>query len=128
MGGIGKTQLALEFGYRFNLFFPDGVYWVAVPNGIVHEFGKIGTHLGVEPLREERPFDYAIRVHEKFCQLSGSLVIFDNVTDISEFREWYPRGNKSASVILTTRMSPRGFPARVMNLTELDPDSATNCS
>jgi tetratricopeptide (TPR) repeat protein len=124
MAGIGKTQLALAFGYRFNLFFTDGVYWVDVPNGIVHEFGKIGPHLGVKRLQDERPYDYAIRVLEKLGQLREGLIIFDNVTNLTEFREWCPEGSTSCSVILTARISPRGFPTRVMNLTELDPDSA----
>jgi tetratricopeptide (TPR) repeat protein len=124
LAGIGKTQLALTFGYQFNLFFPEGVYWVDATNGIVHEFGKIGSHLGVKRLQDEHPNDYAIRVLEKLNQLRKGLIIFDNVTSFSEFRQWCPTGNTSCCVILTTRLSPRGFPARVMNLTELDSDSA----
>ena len=124
LAGIGKTQLALAFGYRFNLFFPDGVYWIDTPNGMVHEFGKIGPHVGVKRLRDEQPSDYASQVLEKLRILHNGLVIFDNVTNFSEFRQWCPTGNTSCSVILTTRLSPRGFPARVMNLPELDADSA----
>jgi hypothetical protein len=59
LAGIGKTQLALAFAYRFNIFFPEGVYWVDVPSGIVREFGKIGSHLGVVRLQDEHPNDYA---------------------------------------------------------------------
>ena len=124
LAGIGKTQLALAFGYRFNLFFPEGVYWVDVPNGVVHEFGKIGPHLGVKRLRDESPSDYASRVLDKLRLLRKGLIIFDNVTNFSEFHEWCPEGSTSCSVILTTRLSPRGFPIRVMNLIELDPNSA----
>jgi tetratricopeptide (TPR) repeat protein len=124
LAGIGKTQLALAFAYRFNLFFPDGVYWVDVPNGIVHEFGKLGPHLGVVRLQDEHPNDYADRVLDKLRRLRNGLIIFDNVTNFSEFRQWCPEGNTSCSVILTTRLSPRGFSTRVVNLTELDADSA----
>ncbi len=80
--------------------------------------------MGVKRLEDERPYDYAIRVLEKLGQLREGLIIFDNVTDLSELRDWCPKGSTSCSVILTTRMAPRGFPARVMNLIELDPDSA----
>ncbi|MBV5328923.1 MAG: tetratricopeptide repeat protein, partial [Chlorobium sp.] len=124
LAGIGKTELALVFGFRFNLFFPDGVYWVDAPSGIVPEFGIIGPQLGVKQLRDERPSNYANRVLENLRQLREGLIIFDNVANFSEFRQWCPTGLKSCSVILTTRLSPRGFPTRVMNLTELDSASA----
>ena len=124
LAGIGKTELALTFAYRFSLFFSDGVYWIDTPNGIVQEFEKVGVHLGIEKLQEERPLNYAGRVYDKLCQLERGLVVFDNVLDIKEFREWCPVGNRSCAVILTTRKSPRGFPVRVMNLVELDSGSA----
>ncbi|MBN2592118.1 MAG: tetratricopeptide repeat protein, partial [Sedimentisphaerales bacterium] len=124
LAGIGKTHLAITFGYRFNLFFPEGVYWVDAPNGIVLEFGKIGPLLGVKMFRDERPSDYAKRVLEKLCHLRKGLIIFDNVTDFVEFRQWCPKGNTSCAVFLTTRLSPRGFPAWAMNLIELDAKSA----
>jgi tetratricopeptide (TPR) repeat protein len=125
LGGIGKTDLALTFAYRFNLFFHEGVYWVDALNGIVPAYcNQVGPHLGVERFRDERPGDYATRVLEKLRLLRDGLIVFDNVTDFSEFRQWCPTGNRSCSVILTTRLSPRGFATRVINLTELDADSA----
>ena len=124
LAGIGKTQLALEFAHRFNVFFSHGVYWVDMPNGIVQEFEKIGKELGIERLLEERPLEYANRVKERLSELNEGLVIFDNVTDIGEFRKWYPHGNRSCSVVLTTRKSPRGFAVRVMNLIDLDEEAA----
>ena len=124
LAGIGKTQLALTFGYRFNLLFSDGVYWLDTPNGIVQEFEKIGSHLKIKRLKEERPLEYATRVYNRLCRLDKGLVIFDNIIDLKEFRKWCPVGSGSCSVILTTRKSPRGFAVRVMNLTEIDADSA----
>ncbi|MBD3337980.1 MAG: tetratricopeptide repeat protein, partial [Candidatus Lokiarchaeota archaeon] len=124
LAGIGKTQLSVAFAYRFNLFFTDGVFWIDTPNGIVQEYGKIGKHLRTTKYRDERPSDFAVRVKEKFSLLSNALLIFDNVVNFNEFREWCPGGNKSCSVIFTTRKSPRSFPVRVINLPELDEESA----
>jgi tetratricopeptide (TPR) repeat protein len=124
LAGIGKTHLALTFAHRFNLFFPDGVFWIHTPNGIVQELGKIGSFLQVKKLREEHPRDYARKVHSRLCHLRNGLLIFDNVSDFSEFQEWCPKGNQSCSVILTTRKKPRGFAVKVMSLTELDVETA----
>ena len=122
--GIGKTHLALAFGYRFNLFYSDGVYWADAQIGIVDEYGRIGHQIHVKRFRDEHPRDYAVRVREKLCQLPNGLIIFDNVTDFTEFREWYPQGAQSCSVILTSRMPPRGIHVKTINLTELDSDAA----
>lgn len=124
LAGIGKTHLALTFAYRCNVFFSDGVFWVDTPNGIVQEFEKLGNYLKIKKLKEERPSAYAARVKDELEKKSHGLAIFDNVTDIDEFRSWCPKGNNSCSVIFTTRKSTRGFAVRVINLNELDADSA----
>ena len=124
LAGIGKTHLALTFGYRFNIFFPDGVYWIDTPNGIVQEFDKIGTHLRIKKLKDERPDEYATRVKDKLSQLKDALVIFDNVIDVQKFRRWCPEGSTSCATILTSRKSVRGFNVHVINLRELDSESA----
>jgi len=124
LAGIGKTHLALTFGYRFNIFFPDGIYWINTPNGIVPELHKIGPHLGIEKLTDERPNEYATRVKNKLNELGNGLLIFDNVIDIDEFRKWCPESNRSCAIILTTRKSLRGHNVHVINLRELDTKSA----
>jgi tetratricopeptide (TPR) repeat protein len=124
LAGIGKTDLALEFAYRFNYFFPDGVYWVEAQNGIVNEYEKIGSVMGIGRPSKQRPVDYALRVKEKLDRFENGLVIFDNVTDINEFTYWCPSGGNSCSVILTTRTSISGFTVKNLGIMELDPESA----
>ena len=55
MGGLGKTQLAIEFAYRYGRYFPGGVYWLsfAEAENVAEEMVKIGGEqgLGVSRLR-----------------------------------------------------------------------------
>ena len=49
MGGIGKTQLAVEYAYRYKEKYPGGIYWVNAAQdllikGMAETAEKIGLH------------------------------------------------------------------------------------
>ena len=51
MGGVGKTQLACEFAYRYGRFFAGGVFWLgcADPAAIPAEIAACGRGLNLHP-------------------------------------------------------------------------------
>jgi hypothetical protein len=44
-GGIGKTQLAVAYAYRYQAHYPDGVYWLNAANDLRVEFADLGKRL-----------------------------------------------------------------------------------
>jgi hypothetical protein len=43
-GGIGKTQLAVAYAYRYREDYPDGVYWLNAAESLWSEFANLGRH------------------------------------------------------------------------------------
>mgnify|MGYP001260855963 FL=1 len=43
-GGIGKTQLAVAYAYRYREHYPDGVYWLNAAEGLWLAFAGLGRH------------------------------------------------------------------------------------
>lgn len=120
MGGLGKTQLAVEFSYRYGRFFPGGVYWLnfadgeTVPEEVVNMGGERGMALFREADRLEQA-DKIGRVTKAWQEPIPRLLIFDNCEDEALLAKWLPVSGGSA-VLLTSR---RAHWARALRVTEL---------
>src|SRR5208283_132445 len=47
MGGIGKTQLAVEYAYRHVEDYPGGVYWVNAARDVQVEMAALAKKVGL---------------------------------------------------------------------------------
>ena len=86
MGGIGKTQLAVEFAFRFSYGF-NAIYWIqaANPEDWLGEFVSLARdRLGLkitDPDKPEANKQYIYELQKYFKKQSGTLVIMDNVPE-----------------------------------------------
>ena len=57
MGGIGKTQLGIEFAYRYQHRFPGGVFWMSAIGTNVfdwhHQMAELAFNTGYLPLDDD---------------------------------------------------------------------------
>ena len=107
LGGMGKTQVACEFVYRYGHYFAGGVFWLSFANEqvIPSEIAVCHTALG-----QELPLDIAsLPLNEQLLLVLGAwqnelprLLIFDNCEEDSILARWRPPTG-GCRVLLTSR-------------------------
>lgn len=107
MGGLGKTQLAVEFCYRYGRYYPGGVYWLSFADGsdVAAEVAAIGGERGMGLYREADNLtqaDKVGRVLKAWQAPSPRLLIFDNCETFDLLTKWWPVTGGCA-VLLTAR-------------------------
>jgi hypothetical protein len=96
MGGIGKTQLAVEYAYRYAGEYPGGVFWVNAAQRWTGELAALGERVGLR--EDDAPEGERLRrLGRGFADWLGrqdrALIVFDNVEDPLEL------GNAALDVV-----------------------------
>jgi len=124
LGGIGKTQIALEFAHQHLSQFKY-VFWLGAENEatISKSLGEVAALLDLPQRHEKEKAVLVAAVRSWFETHNNWLLIFDNAEDAASVQSYLPR-TQSGCVIITTRASAMGGIAQPVEVDELDPDSA----
>ncbi|MCA9963545.1 MAG: tetratricopeptide repeat protein [Anaerolineales bacterium] len=95
MGGLGKTQLTVEFCYRYGRYFPGGVFWLSFANeqNVAQEIVMIGGERGLALYQDADRLtqsDQVARVLKAWQEPIPRLLIFDNCEDEALLTQWLP--------------------------------------
>ncbi len=96
MGGLGKTQLAVEFAYRVGRFFSGGVFWLACADehAVAAEVAACGARgaMNLRPNFGELPQEQQVKlVLTEWGKPIPRLLIFDNCEAADLLAQWLPR-------------------------------------
>jgi hypothetical protein len=86
MGGVGKTQLAVEFAYRFSFAF-DSVFWIQAADveqwrSEFVELARDRLELSIsDPDKPQAEKRYIFRLQKYFKENPQTLIIMDNVIE-----------------------------------------------
>lgn len=104
VGGVGKTQIAIEYAYSFLDYYPL-IWWIKseTKQGIIDSFMELGRNLGISDshLNLDEDEKIAIIIKKLNC-VKKYLLIFDNANCIHEIEKYLPKSNVG-SILITSR-------------------------
>lgn len=120
LGGVGKTQTALEYAYRYGHEYHT-VAWVRAdsPEVLLADFAAIATLLHL-PERDEHVQNLRVAaVKSWFAALARWLLIFDNIDDPAMVADFLP-APCAGHILLTTRASATGTLAHAFEVRPME--------
>lgn len=105
LGGMGKSQLAVEFAHRYGQFFKGGVFWISCgePEAIPTQLAACGWGLNLHPAYGELALpDQLTLLRSAWQRMTPRLLIFDACEDDLTLSKWRPTTG-GARVLLTSR-------------------------
>ena len=128
MGGIGKTQIALEYVYAKKTNY-ERIYWITAIDQASLFFGyqKIAKIAGLKNVLSLKPQDIAEGVLSWLRQKQNWLLVIDNLDNIEIMKDFLPGSGPQKHTIITTRNpNAAGIPAEGIEVPLLESDDAVD--
>jgi len=122
LGGIGKTQLALEYAWRHQDEYPV-VWWLPAgePAALAGRYASLAEALGLPERKEKDQRKVVAAVRGWLQRNPGWLLVFDNAESREAVRDYVPAGG---AVLITSRATVWGGLAQRIKVREMEPGEA----
>jgi tetratricopeptide (TPR) repeat protein len=122
MGGVGKTQCAIEYVYAFESDY-ERIYWITAVDqtSLLSEYQKIAKAASLPNLQHATPLEVAKIVISWLKREQSWLLVFDNLDDIEVIKGLLPENGLKKHTLITTRNPhTRGIPAEPLEVPLFD--------
>lgn len=119
LGGIGKTQVAIEYAYQYRRTY-HSVLWVQAETqaSLTSSYGRLAAALELPEHAEEDQSRMVAAVIRWLNRHEGWLLIFDNVEELALLKPFLPASDQGA-LLLTTHLQSLGNLAKPIELTPM---------
>jgi len=122
LGGIGKTQIAVEYAYRYRDHY-QAIFWInaSTRDALSADFVKLAALLDL-PEQQEQDQDIVARAVKRWLTTSTRwLLILDNVDNLEMIVDFLP-AHGTGDVLLTTRLQALGIVAQNIEVEKMGQD------
>jgi tetratricopeptide (TPR) repeat protein len=119
LGGIGKTQIAIEYAYRYANDYA-AVFWISAETSesLTSSFLALAEILDLSERHEHKQQRVVSAVLRWLNSHSDWLLIFDNVEDIELVKGFLP-SSRGGSLLFTSRRQALGITAQALDLHQM---------
>ncbi|MBK9367397.1 MAG: SIR2 family protein [Deltaproteobacteria bacterium] len=108
IGGLGKTQLAVEYCHEARAEYPGGVYWFTADEDLDHQLLRlVGEAAWAHPSTE--PAVAIAMARQRLRTARRALFVYDNVERELGARDLRPEPGRGCHVLLTSRIEQPAF-------------------
>ncbi|MBV9711551.1 MAG: tetratricopeptide repeat protein [Ktedonobacteraceae bacterium] len=120
LGGIGKTQLAVEYAYQYALSY-SAVFWIAAESReqILSSYLRIADLLQLSEAHLADQQRILTAVQHWLTAHSGWLLIWDNVEELELVAGWLPPA-RQGTILMTTRRQALGTLAYTLEVPSME--------
>jgi tetratricopeptide (TPR) repeat protein len=125
LGGIGKTQTAIEYAYRYHDEY-HAICWLKAESRetLLSDVLTLAHLLNLPQQPDQDQEQVVEMIKDWFQSHTGWLLIFDNADDLPMVRDFLPAGGQGHAV-LTTRSQVTGNIARRIDVERMETEEGT---
>jgi tetratricopeptide (TPR) repeat protein len=126
MGGVGKTQIALEYVYSHEASY-ERIYWISAVDqaSLLSGYRQIAEEVGIVVAETSNLIDTAKSVILWLRREQNWLVVIDNLDDITIADGFLPENGPQKHTLITTRNpDSEGIPAEGLEVPLFDHEDA----